>query len=127
MSIIWYTSTNGSNWTLMKSPTTYKLGFEDLDKDSYRSVMTGDLIRNVLKRRWVKLSMSWNVLSENEVSAICSAVNRDDVYFRVKSPAWGSFLTFKGYVSKIETELLEGMVGYSLNLNVVQMEGASHQ
>ena len=89
--------------------------------------MTGDLIRNVLKRRWVKLSMSWNLLSENEVSAICSAVNRDDVYFRVKSPAWGSFLTFKGYVSKIETELLEGMVGYSLNLNVVQMEGASHQ
>lgn len=127
MSLIWYTSSDGSNWTLMKSPSSYKLNWEDLDNDSYRSVTNGNLIRNVIKRRWVKLALKWSVLQATDVSTICSAVNTDTVYFKVKSPAWSDFLIFKGYVSKIESELLEGMIGYSLSFNIVQMEGASFQ
>lgn len=129
MSLIWYTSTDNSNWTLMKTPSSYKLNWEDLDNDSYRSVTNGNLIRNVIKRRWAKLSLSWNVLTAAEVSTICSAVNKDTVYFKILTPAWGTqgFLTFKGYVSKIETELLEGMIGYSLSFNIIQSEGASWQ
>ena len=127
MSLIWYTSTNETNWTLMKSPTTYKLNFEDLDNDSYRSCTNGNLVRNVIKRRWVKISMSWSVLDEDDVSDICETVNVDEIYFRVKSPAWGGFIQFRGYVSKMEMELLEGMVGYSLSFNIVQSEGASFQ
>lgn len=129
MSLIWYTSSDGSNWTLMKSPTTYKINWEDLDNDSYRSVTNGNLIRNVIKRRWAKISMSWSLLSNDEVSTICSSVNTDTVYFKVKAPAWGTggFLVFKGYVSKIESELLEGVVGNSLSFNVIQSEGASWQ
>ena len=127
MSLIWYTSTDGENFTQMKSPSTYKINWEDLDNDSYRSVTNGNLIRNVIKRRWAKIGMSWKVLKESDVATICQSVNRDDVWFRVKSPAWEGFLTFKGYVSKIETELLEGMIGYSLSFNIVQMEGASFQ
>ncbi len=127
MSLIWYTSSDGSNWTLMKSPSSYKLNWEDLDNDSYRSVTNGNLIRNVIKRRWVKLALKWSVLQDTDVSTICSAVNTDTVYFKVKSPAWSDFLIFKGYVSKIESELLEGMIGYSLSFNIVQMEGASFQ
>lgn len=129
MSLIWYTSTDNSTWTQMKSPTSYKLNWEDLDNDSYRSVTNGNLIRNVIKRRWAKLSMTWKVLTASEVSAICSAVNEDEVYFKILSPAWDTngYISFKGYVSKIETELLEGMIGYSLSFNIVQMEGASFQ
>ena len=127
MSLIWYTSTNETNWTLMKSPTTYKLNFEDLDNDSYRSCTNGNLVRNVIKRRWVKISMSWSVLDEDDVSDICETVNVDEIYFRVKSPAWGGFIQFRGYVSKMEMDLLEGMVGYSLSFNIVQSEGASFQ
>jgi len=127
MSLIWYTSTNESNWTLMKSPTSYKINFEDLDNDSYRSCTNGNLVRNVIKRRWAKISMSWSVLDEEDVSDICETVNVDEIYFRVKSPAWGGFIQFRGYVSKMEMELLEGMVGYSLSFNIVQSEGASFQ
>lgn len=129
MSLIWYTSTNGTSWTQMKSPSSYKISWEDLDNDSYRSVTNGNLIRNVIKRRWAKISLSWTFLTASQISTILSAVNKDNVYFKVVSPAFGSggFISFKGYVSKMETELLKGMVGYSLSFNVVQMEGASWQ
>lgn len=128
MSLIWYTSTDGSNWTLMKSPSSFKISWEDLDNDSYRSVTTGNLIRNVIKRRWAKVSMEWSVLNESQVNTICKAVNRDDVYFKVISPAFGDgFISFKGYVSSMSTELLEGMRGYTLSFNIVQSEVASWQ
>ena len=129
MSLIWYTSANNSSWTQRKSPTSYKINWEDLDNDSYRSVTNGNLVRNVIKRRWAKVSMSWDLITGSEVSTILSAVNTDTVYFKFISPAFGSqgYITFKGYVSKMETELLEGMVGYSLSFNVVQMEGATWQ
>ena len=124
MSLIWY-----CNNTLMKSPTSYKISFEDLDNDSYRSVTNGNLIRNIVKRRWAKVSMSWSLLSASEVQTIMSAVNGDNKTFKMRSPAFGTndFITFGGYVSKMETELLEGMVGYSLSFNVVQSQGASWQ
>jgi len=129
MSLIWYTSTDNSTWTLMKSPSTYKINWEDLDNDSYRSVINGNLIRNVIKRRWAKVGLSWNVVSGNDVSTICSAVNKDEVYFKVISPTFGNqgFISFKGYVSKMECELLEGMIGYSLSFNIIQSEVESWQ
>ena len=129
MSLIWYTSTDNSNWTQMKSPSSYKISWEDLDNDSYRSVMNGNLIRNVIKRRWAKISFSWGLLSDTQINTILTAVNKDTVYFKMLSPAFGTsgFITFKGYVSKMETELLEGMVGYTLSFNVIQSEGASWQ
>ena len=52
MSLIWY-----ANNELMPSPTSYKISWEDLDNDSYRSVTNGNLIRNVIKRRWKSM---WN-------------------------------------------------------------------
>ena len=130
MSMIWYTSTDGTDWTLMKSPSTYKINWEDLDKDSYRSVITGNLIRDVIARRWSKMSMEWSLISSSDVSAICSAVNKGTVYFKMLSPAWGTggFLVFKGYVSKLNAELVKGSNGkYKLTFNIVQMERASYQ
>lgn len=123
MSLIWYV-----NGQLMPSPTTYKINFEDLDNDSYRSITNGNLIRNVIKRRWAKISMSWNVLNANDVNRIASAVNQDNVTFRCISPAFSNgYIVFGGYVSKMEVELLEGMVGYSMSFNIIQSEGASWQ
>ena len=123
MSLIWYVDNN-----LMPSPSTYKISWEDLDNDSYRSVTNGNLIRNIIKRRWAKVSVSWNVLDDTKVNQILTAVNRDSVVFKMKSPAFSNgYISFRGYVSKMECELLEGMVGYSLSFNIVQSEGASWQ
>ena len=42
---------NGATWNDIPTPATYQLAFEDLDLDSYRSVINGNLNRNVLNRR----------------------------------------------------------------------------
>lgn len=128
MSLIWYTSTDNTNWTLMKSPSTYKIDWEDLDNQSYRSVVTGDLVRDVIKRRWAKVGLSWKVLQDKDVNTILSTVNQDTVYFKFLSPAFSDgYITFEGYVSKMSTEKLEGMIGNSVSFNVVQSKGASWQ
>ena len=74
-------------------------------------------------------TVSWKYLKSSDVSTICSAVNKDTVYFKILTPAWGTqgYITFKGYVSKIEAELLDGMIGYTLSFNIIQSEGASFQ
>lgn len=128
MSFIWYTSTDNSNWTLMKSPSTYKIDWEDLDNQSYRSVVTGNLVRDVIKRRWAKVSLSWNVLSDSDTNTILSSVNKDTVYFKFLSPAFGDgYITFEGYVSKMSAEKLQGMIGNTVSFNVVQSKGATWQ
>ena len=113
----------------MKTPSTYKIDMEDLDLDSYRSVMTGNLIRNVIARRWFKVQMSWKLLDYNQVQAILSQVNQDNRMFRFKSPAFGTneWVEFNGYVSKMSCELLEGQVGWTLSFNVVQAVRGSFQ
>lgn len=124
MSLIWYV-----NDVQMPSPSSYKINFEDLDNDSYRSVTNGNLIRNIVKRRWAKVAMQWNFISASDVSTIMSSVNADNTTFKMYSPAFGTsgYISFSGYVSKMECELLEGMIGYSLSFNIVQMTGASWQ
>lgn len=125
----WKTSTDNSTWVNMKTPSTYKIDWEDLDLDSYRSVVNGNLIRNVLSRRWAKVQMTWKLLSESDLNTILTAVNTGTVYFGFKSPAFGTsnWISFKGYVSKMSTECLEAQVGWTLSFNVVQMEGATWQ
>ena len=123
MSLIWY-----ANSVLMPSPSSYKINWEDLDNDSYRSVTNGNLIRNIIKRRWAKIGLTWSVTDAATVKAVLGAVNKDNVTFKVISPAFSNgYIEFVGYVSKMECELLEGMVGYSMSFNIIQMEGASFQ
>ena len=127
--MLWQISNDNVNWVDMKTPSKYKVDWEDLDLDSYRSVITGNLIRNVIARRWFKVGMSWSLLDYNQVEDILSKVNKDDVYFRFKSPAFGTneWVSFKGYVSKMSSDLLQAQVGWSLSFNVVQMDRSGFQ
>lgn len=114
----------------MKTPSSYKIDMEDLDVDTYRSVETGNLIReNIIGRRWFKVAMSWNLLNASEVETILSSVNRDNTRFRFKSPAFGTneWVEFDGYVSKMSTELLQGQVGWTVSFNVVQSKRSNFQ
>ena len=61
-------------YTTMKTPS-YKINWEDLDSNSYRSVNNGNLIRNIVSKKWLKASFSYTFLEENEVEEILDMIN----------------------------------------------------
>ncbi len=132
MSFIWAISNDGTNFTQMKSPYSYKIDWEDLDNESYRSVTNGNLIRDVITRRWAKIGLSWNCIFDHEIKPILEGVNQSNLWVRCISPAFGSgMIEFKAYVSKMSVELYQGTVyntpAYKLSFNIIQSEVASWQ
>ena len=114
------------NWTDMPTPSSYKIEWEDLDNNSYRSVVNGNLVRRVVSRHWMKIGFTYNFISASNLSTVASMVNQSGLMIRAKTPAFGTttnpagWIECKGYVSKFQAELLEGQVGYSLTFNFVQ-------
>lgn len=121
--LIWEARIGSSGtYQVMKSPSSYKIDWEDLDKNSYRSTINGNLFRHPLSKHWYKIAFSWNYLTASEVKTIVEKVNQDNLYIRCQSPAFGTSSTviLQGYVSKISTEMLEGQIGYTLSFNFVE-------
>lgn len=128
--LTWYTSQEGINWKLMKSPSEYNLDWEDLDNNSYRSVTTGNLNRDVINRKWVKAALSFKLLSDDEVETIIKAINQDNLYVKCISPIFGDgYISFKAYVSKVSTSCVQIYNGHkwSLSFNIVQSEVGAWQ
>lgn len=122
-SLIWEARIGSSGtYQAMKSPSSYKIDWEDLDKNSYRSTINGNLFRHPLSKHWYKIAFSWNYLTADEVKTIVEKVNQDNLYIRCQSPAFGTNnqIVLQGYVSKISTEMLEGQIGYTLSFNFVE-------
>lgn len=97
-----------SSYTTMKTPSTYKIDGEDLDKNSYRSITTGDITRPViLGKKWQKINFGFNYLSESEAESILSMINNYPLYIRLKSPMFGTsgIVELEGYVSKFTVEM----------------------
>lgn len=131
--IIFVNSSNSWSGTeyQLPDPSSYSIDWEDLDLDSYRSVINGDLNRNVLNRRWAKIGLSWRFLPGSDVQQVLSRVNTSSLWVKVKSPAFGSsnYIIFKAYVSKMHVEAIEGITfrpgndhenGFNVSFNIVQ-------
>lgn len=124
------TSQDGTTYTNLKTPSTYKINYEDLDNDSYRSVVNGNLIRNRISPRWIKLELSYNCVSDSELDAIARAVNTNPkFYVQCESPAFGSNnkVTFKAYCSKYSAEMIDAQVGWKLSFSLIQSDTGSFQ
>lgn len=96
------------SYTTMKTPSSYKIDGEDLDKNSYRSITTGNLLRPViLGKKWQKIQFGFNYLTEAEAESILSMINNYPLYVRLKSPIFGTsgVLELEGYVSKFSIEM----------------------
>lgn len=125
-------SSNGS-YTTMKTPSSYKISWEDLDKNSYRSVTTGNLIRNIVSKKWFKGSFSYNYLTESEAETILSMINNYPLYIRVKSPLFGlnGIMECQAYVSQVSTSMQQnkdtGATWSDLTFNIVQSKTISGQ
>lgn len=133
--MLWEAKASASgSYTTMKTPSSYKIDGEDLDKNSYRSITTGNINRPViLGKKWQKIQFGFNYLTEAEAENILSMINNYPLYVRLKSPMFGSSgeIELQGYVSKFSINMQQnkstGATWGDLSFSFVQGKKVSGQ
>lgn len=93
----------------LPTPSTYSADIEDIDNDSYTSKKTGALIDNPIAVGMLKLSMAWDLNSEEEAENIIQKTYKNPFILDVKVPVVnGGFLRgVKFRVSKRKVEMID--------------------
>lgn len=126
--VLFQISQNGtSNWEDIPIPSEYSVSWEDLDDDSFRSRLTGNLVRRRISRSWVKLSMNYYFVTDSQLNFIARRINTNQLfYIRCKAPAFGNMGTdndwvqFRAYCSNYSADMLPLQSGWSLSFNIIQ-------
>jgi hypothetical protein len=121
----WQAKVNGA-YTDMPTPSSFKIDWEDLDKNSYRSITSGNLIDTVISKSWSKISFQYNCLTENEVNTLLSVLSQNPIYVKAKNPFFSSETELEMRCSKKSAEMLE-TGDYTLSFNLVQKKKVSGQ
>ena len=130
--MLWQVKVNGSYQT-MKTPSSYDINWEDLDSNSYRSVVNGNLIRKRLSSKWFKASFNFSYLEQDELENILSVINQDPIYVKVKSPMFGNngIVELVCYCSKVSVKMIRneetGAKWGSLSFNIIQQKKVAGQ
>ncbi len=126
--LLWYTkTTKNGEYIQRKTPSSYKIDWEDLDANSYRSKATGNLFDTVVSKKWSKLSFSYKCLTEDEVNEIMGIINVNPIYVKAKNPLFsGGYIEAEFRCSKASSEMLE-TGDYRLSFNLVQKKKVSGQ
>lgn len=123
--LLWQAKVNGT-YKNMPTPSSYKIDWEDLDKNSYRSKNSGNLIDTVISKSWSKISFQYNCLSETEVNTLLSVLLQNPIYVKAKNPFFSSETELEMRCSKKSAEMLE-TGDYTLSFNLVQKKKVSGQ
>lgn len=93
----------------LKTPSTYSADIEDADNDSYTSVVDGSLIDNPIAVGMLKLSMSWDVGSEEEAEDLIRVTYKNPLTLDIKVPVVknGFLQGAKFRVSKRKVEMIK--------------------
>lgn len=128
--LLWYARASSGSFSesdLMLTPSSYKIDWEDLDNNSYRSISTGNLIDNVISKKWSKLGLSYNHLTRSQVNTLLSMINNNPVYVKAINPLFsGGYIEAQFRCSKVSCEMLENH-NYTLSFNLVQKKKVSGQ
>ena len=110
----------------MKTPSEYKISWEDFDSNSYRSITTGNLIRTIVGKKWFSGNFKYSYLSEEECEQILQMINNYPIYVQIKDPLFGvnGVVELQAYCSKISVEMLrnqeDGATWRNLSFNIIQ-------
>lgn len=72
---------------VMKSPSTYEDDIEDVDNDSYTSIVDASLIDNPIAVGMLKCNMSWDDLTEAEAEELLQATYKNPMIVTIKAPS----------------------------------------
>lgn len=105
--MLWRAKAKDGVYKDMKTPSSYKIDYEDIDSNSYRSVVNGNLIRQRLSSKWFKGSFSYNYITQDEANDILNMINNNPLYVQIKSPMFSNdgIIEIECYVSKVSMEM----------------------
>lgn len=120
---IWQVYKNNA-WVDMPDPSKLTINSEDLDVDSYRSVVNGNLIRNKLGT-WITVGFEFNFRLTSEVEALMNnVINIYPLRIKIESPilAVSGKNDLTGYVGKSSVERIYSQVGtgYTVSFNFIE-------
>jgi hypothetical protein len=126
--LLWQTkTTSGGTYSTMKSPSSYKIDWEDLDNNSYRSKNSGNLIDTVISKSWSKIAFNYNCLSEAEIQSLLPLLATNPLYVKAKNPIFGNeYVEMEMRCSRKSAEMLE-TGDYTLSFNLVQKKKVAGQ
>lgn len=112
----------------MPTPSKFKSDWEDLDKNSYRSINSGNLIDTVVSYAWLKCYFEYNCLTREERRYILQRLRKNPIYVRIEDDAISldDKVELKMRCSKKSSEMLE-TGDYTLSFNLVQKIKVSGQ
>lgn len=108
------------DWETMLEPTEFSVEYEDLDANSYRSVVSGNLIDSVISRNWVKLQFKYTGLNYDQANNIITKVTNNPVLVKIKLPFHGEMQAEFRCSKKSITRMMVGGERYELSFNLVQ-------
>lgn len=120
----------------LQSPSTYSADIEDTDKDSYSSVITGELIDNPIAVGMLKLSMSWDFNTEEEAEELMQKTYKNPLVLDIKVPVvqggiieGAEFRVSKRKVEMIDTEkgISTSKTRWKVSFNLIQKKLTSAQ
>lgn len=126
--LLWYTKdTPSASYVQRKTPSKYKIDWEDLDNKSYRSIANGNLIDTVISKKWSKIQYDYKHLSEEEVNELMDIVNDNPIYVKAVNPFFsGGYIEAEFRCSKASCEMLEDHY-FTLSFNLVQKKKVNGQ
>jgi hypothetical protein len=120
----------------LPTPSTYSADIEDTDNDSYSSAVDGSLIDNPIAVGMLKLSMAWDLNSEDEAYELMQKTYKNPLILDIKIPVVkGGFLkNAKFRVSKRKVEMIDTEQGittdktrWKCSFNLMQKELTEEQ
>lgn len=116
-------SANGT-YVKMLQPTDYEIEVEDLDANTYRSVVTGDMIDSVVSINWSKCKFKFEGLTLQQANNLIQKCSANPIYAKIENPVWSSgfleaqFRCSKKSIKKMQTRTTYAL--YEVSLNLVQ-------
>ena len=126
--LLWYTKENPQGVYVQRlTPSKDKIEWEDLDNKSYRSIATGNLIDNVVSKKWSKIQFDYNHLTGDEVNELLKIINDNPILVKAVNPFFaGGYIEAEFRCSKASCEMLEDH-NYKLSFNLVQKKKVNGQ
>ena len=123
--LLWYTKESPTApYIQRKTCSKYRIDWEDLDNKSYRSITTGNLIDNVVSKKWSKIQFDYNHLTGDEVNEL---FNDNPILVKAVNPFFaGGYIEAEFRCSKASCEMLEDH-NYKLSFNLVQKKKVNGQ